>query len=87
MSKDNILHELIDVVSGRQAHLTAARAIEMHDEITPGYSDQPVTEAEAAAAQDVLDRLQREADKRAEAAAAAAPAVAAPVADVPEPAV
>lgn len=73
MSKEAILHELIDVISGRQAHLSVGRALEMHDEITPGYNDSPVTEEEAAQAQAILDRLQREADARAAAAAAAAP--------------
>lgn len=70
---NDILHELIDVASGRQAHLPQARADEMHNEITPGYTDQPVTEDEAAYAQSILDRLQRQA----EANVAAAPASAA----------
>lgn len=80
MSKNDILHELIDVVAGRQAHLSVARALEMHDEIDPGYNDAPVTAEEAAAAQAVLDRQAREA---AAAAAAEAPG---PAAVDPEPA-
>lgn len=74
---EEIVHELIDAAAGIR-NIPPHRAADLHEQITPGYNDKPVTEEEAAAAQAVLDRLQREADKRA-AAAAAVPASGEPV--------
>ena len=79
MSLDSILHELIDVVSGRQAHLSAVRADEMHEEITPGYNDKPLTDAEQAQIDALLARQARVDQQVAARAAAAAPVPAAAV--------
>ena len=54
------VHELIEVASGRQAHLSPARADEMHEAITPGYNDKPLTEAEQAQLADLRERQARE---------------------------
>ena len=74
MSKNAILHELIDVVSGRQAHLPEARALEMHEEIDPGYNDKPLSAEEQAQLDALQARQDRLAADQAARAAAAAPA-------------
>lgn len=67
---ESVLHKLIDVATGR-VNLPAHEADALHEEITPGYNDKPVSDEDVIAAQAVIDKAiaQREA-----AAAAAAPA-------------
>ena len=54
MDKSDVLHKLIDVVSGRQAHLSSADADELHEAVTPGYSTPPPSDDAIAAARAVL---------------------------------
>ena len=68
---EDAIHAIVDVLAGRK-NLGAAGADEIHEAITPGYTDKPVTAEEEAAAQAVLDRKARE-QAKAEAAASADP--------------
>ena len=61
---EDAIHAIVDVLAGRK-NLSAAAADEIHDSVTPGYTDVPVTADEAAAAQAVLDRQAREQAKAA----------------------
>ena len=60
---ENAVHELLDVVSGTRAHLTAARADELHEAITPGYNDEPLSAEEEAQLAALKERQDREAAK------------------------
>ena len=42
---DSILHTLIDVAAGRR-NLPPHDADALHEELTPGFTDQPLTEEE-----------------------------------------
>lgn len=54
MDKSDVLHKLIDVVSGRQAHLPASEADELHEAVTPGYSTPAPSDDAIAQARAVL---------------------------------
>ena len=73
---ETIVHELIDVATGR-LNLPAHRADELHEQITPGWTDKPLSAEEQAQ----LDALQARQDRLAadQAARAAGPSAA----DVP----
>jgi len=58
---EDAVHALIDVVSGRKAHLPAAQADEMHEAITPGYNDKPLTDEEQAQLAALEERKARQA--------------------------
>jgi hypothetical protein len=58
VSKESILHKLIDVASGR-SNLPPHEADALHEEITPGYTDVPLTAEEQAQ----LDALQGRKDR------------------------
>lgn len=73
----SIVHEIIDVISGVK-NLSAPRAAELHEQITPGYNDKPLTAEEIAKMAELQARQDRlAADQAARAAAAAPPAAAA----------
>lgn len=66
---EEVLHDLIDAVTGR-ANLNPVRASDLHDKITPGYNDVPLTDAEIAELDKLEARRARyEGDKAARAAA------------------
>jgi len=50
-----VLHILLDVASGAR-NLARHEAEKLHKQVTPGYGEAPVSDAEAAAAQAILDR-------------------------------
>lgn len=50
---EEVLHALIDAVTGH-ANLNPTRASDLHEKITPGYNDVPLTDAEKAQ----LDQLE-----------------------------
>lgn len=73
--RDDILHKLIDVAAGIKAHLPATEAAELHEQITPGYTDQPLSDAEQSQLDSLLARAERlRADQAAREAAGVAPA-------------
>lgn len=47
-AQTEVLHELIDLAAGRIARLTHGRADELHEALTPGFTDKPLTDAERA---------------------------------------
>ena len=57
---EDTVHKLIDVATGQHAILTAEQGQALHEEITPGYGQAPVSADEVAAAQAVLDRAAAE---------------------------
>lgn len=67
---ENVLHRLIDAATGR-ANIGAHEADALHDEITPGYSAKPLTDAEETALATLLQKQAALDAKRAEDAAAA----------------
>jgi len=62
---EDIIHELIDVASGKQAHLSAPRAAELHEALTPGFTDEPLSDEEEAKLADLQARRDRVAADRA----------------------
>ena len=70
---EGVLHKLIDVAAGR-SNMAPHEADALHDEVTPGYNDVPVSDAEVIAAQAIIDRAAAERAKPAEADAEAEPA-------------
>jgi hypothetical protein len=81
---EDILHTLIDVAAGRR-NLPPHQADELHEQITPGHTDVPLSAEEQAQMEALQARQERLAQAQADREqAAAAPA---PVAeDEPEPA-
>lgn len=68
-----VLHTVLDVLSGKQAHLSQAAADALHEKISPGHTDVPLTAAEQAQLADLEARRARlEAEQAARAAAPAA---------------
>ena len=51
----DVLHRLIDVAAGRQ-NLPAHEADALHEQVTPGHTQEPPTDDEIAAANAVLER-------------------------------
>jgi hypothetical protein len=81
---DSILHTLIDVAAGRR-NLPPHDADALHEELTPGFTDQPLTEEEQARLDELQARKDRvAADQAAREAPAAAQADEAPAGDSPE---
>jgi len=64
---EDAVHKLIDVATGQHPILTAEQGQALHEEITPGYGQAPVSADEVAAAQAVLDRAAAEQAPAAEA--------------------
>lgn len=60
---ENAVHKLLDLASGKVAHLPAAEADQMHEAITPGYNDRPLSDEEAAQLAALQERQDREAAK------------------------
>ena len=56
--RDDILHKLIDVASGR-SNLPPHEADELHEAITPGYTDVPLTAEDEAKLADLQARKDR----------------------------
>jgi hypothetical protein len=75
VSTEEILHKLIDVVSGR-SNLPAHEADALHEEITPGFTDKPLTAEEEERLEALQARQDRLAADRAARLAPPAPAVA-----------
>jgi len=50
---ESAVHTILEVLTGRQAHLSNAQADELHEAISPGYNDKPLTDEERAQ----LDKL------------------------------
>lgn len=69
VSREDILHELISVVSGEVAHLAAARARELHLALDPGYYDEPMTDEQMVQLAELEALKARQAAKEAEPAA------------------
>lgn len=55
---EEVLHALIDAVTGH-ANINPVRALELHENVTPGYNDKPLTDEEKAQ----LARLQQIQDR------------------------
>lgn len=51
---ESVLHTLIDVAAGRK-NLPPHAADDLHEQITPGYTIVPASDADLAAAQRLLD--------------------------------
>lgn len=62
-----VLHELIDLAAGRIARLTHGRADELHEALTPGFTDKPLTDEERARMDDLAARDKRTRDRQASA--------------------
>lgn len=78
---EEIVHVLIDVVSGAR-NLPPHEAAGLHEKITPGYTDKPLSAEEAAQLAALQARQDRLAADQAARAAAAPAAEAAPASDV-----
>lgn len=71
---ERVIHELVDIAAGRIPRLTHARASELHESVTPGFNDRPLTEAEQAQLKALQERQAREQQKAQEPAPEQAPA-------------
>lgn len=74
MTREDVLHKIIDVLSGKQAHLSQTEADELHEAVTPGITTPPPTDEAIAAAKAVL--AAQAASQAAQAPAPVAPAAA-----------